>query len=254
LLRNRAPAHSWRESALGRADESGEESVSAPSTPTGSANGKAAHAGGMKLRALSDRPPLPVRAARRLIAECASCLLRLRGAQVGRGVYFGTQPQLHGLPGLILGDRVNLGRRARLETHRTERGQGQLTIGSGAHIGNDFHAGAAIRVVIGRNCMFASGVTILDHDHDFSNPLDPLQCAEGLVAAPTVIEDNVFLGDHVVVLKGVRIGNGSVIGANSVVTHDIPPFTMAAGAPARPLRSYDESSGRWERIGREGGA
>jgi acetyltransferase-like isoleucine patch superfamily enzyme len=70
--------------------------------------------------------------------------------------------------------------------------------------------------------MFASGVTILDHDHDFSNPLDPLQCAEGLVAAPTVIEDNVFLGDHVVVLKGVRIGNGSVIGANSVVTHDIP--------------------------------
>jgi acetyltransferase-like isoleucine patch superfamily enzyme len=63
-----------------------------------------------------------------------------------------------------------------------------------------------------------------------------------------VIEDNVFLGERVVVLKGVRIGNGCVIGANSVVTQDLPPFTMAAGAPARPLRRFSESTGRWERI------
>ena len=67
---------------------------------------------------------------------------------------------------------MNIGRRARLETHRTERGQGQLAIGSGANIGNDFHAGAVLRVLIGRNCMFASGVTVLDHDHDFADPFD----------------------------------------------------------------------------------
>jgi acetyltransferase-like isoleucine patch superfamily enzyme len=197
---------------------------------------------------VSDRPALPLRAARRLLAEWASVVMRLRGAHVGRGVYVGAQAQLHGLAGLSFGDCVNIGRRARLETHRTARGQGQLSIGSGAHIGNDFHAGAALRVLIGRHCMFASGVTILDHDHDFTNPLDPLQCAEGVVAAPTVIEDNVFLGEHVVVLKGVRVGNGSVIGANSVVAHDIPPFTMAAGAPARPLRRFNEATAQWDRI------
>ena len=202
----------------------------------------------MRLTTVLSRPPLPVRAWRRLVAECGALLLRARGAHIGRGVYLGAQPQLYGTAGLAIGDRVNIGRRARLETHRTERGQGQLSIGSGANIGNDFHAGAALRVLIGRNCMFASGVTILDHDHDFGNPLDPVRCADGVVAAPTVIEDNVFLGERVVLLKGVRIGNGCVIGANSVVTQDVPPFTMAAGAPARALRRFSESTGRWERI------
>ncbi len=208
------------------------------------------HRGGdaARLTTVLARPPLPIRAWRRFLAECRALLLRARGAHIGRGFHLGAHAQLYGLSGLSVADRVNIGRRARLETHRTERGQGQLSIGSGANIGNDFHAGAVLRVLIGRNCMFASGVTILDHDHDFGDPLDPVRCADGVVAAPTVIEDNVFLGERVVVLKGVRIGNGCVIGANSVVTQDLPPFTMAAGAPARPLRRFSESTGRWERI------
>ena len=96
--------------------------------------------------------------------------------------------------------------------------------------------------------MIASGVTILDHDHDFGDPFDPYRAREGVVAAPTVIEDGAFLGERVAVLKGVRIGNGSVIGANSVVCSDIPPLTMAAGMPARPLRRWNESTRAWERI------
>jgi acetyltransferase-like isoleucine patch superfamily enzyme len=96
--------------------------------------------------------------------------------------------------------------------------------------------------------MLASACTVLDHDHDFSDPFNPHQAREGVVAAATVIEDSVFLGERVIVLKGVRIGNGSVIGANSVVCSDIPPLTMAAGIPARALRRWSESTGKWERI------
>lgn len=193
------------------------------------------------------RGPFVVRAWNRLLAEVRAIALRLRGAHIGRKVYFGKDSQLYGLTGLSIGDGVNVGRRARLETHQTERGQGQLSIGSGTHIGNDFHAGAALRVMIGRNCMLASGCTILDHDHDLSNPFDPHQAREGVIASPTVIEDSVFLGERVVVLKGVRIGNGCVIGANSVVTSNLPPLTMAAGSPARAVRIWNEHTGRWDK-------
>lgn len=194
------------------------------------------------------RGPLVLRIWRRACAEAHALLLRVRGAHVGRRVHFGKDAQLYGLEGIIIGDGCNFGRRVRIETHRTERGQAQLTIGSGTHVGNDFHAGAALRVLIGRNCMLASGCTILDHDHDFANPFDPHQAREGVVAAPTVIEDSVFLGERVVVLKGVRIGNGCVVGANSVVTADLPPLTMAAGAPARAVRRFNETTGQWEKI------
>ena len=194
------------------------------------------------------RPALPLRAIRRCAAMLRALWMRLSGAHVGKGVFVGRDPQFYGLAGIAIGDRVNIGRRARLETHRTERGQGQISIGSGTNIGNDLHVGAALRVLIGRNCMLASGVTVLDHDHDFADPFDARTAAEGVIAAPTVIEDSVFLGEHVVVLKGVRIGNGSVIGANSVVTNDIPPLTMAAGMPARPIRRFNETTRAWERI------
>jgi acetyltransferase-like isoleucine patch superfamily enzyme len=86
------------------------------------------------------------------------------------------------------------------------------------------------RVTIGANC------TILDSDY---HPLDPARRAalseEGAVA-PVVIEDDVFLGAHCIVLKGVRLGAACVIGAGSVVTHDVPCGALAAGNPARVIR------------------
>lgn len=206
------------------------------------------HRGEVRLFTQYDRGLAPVRAWNRLRYALRSLTLRLRGGHIGRKCSIGADPQFYGISGLNIGDGVNIGRRARLETHRTERGQAQLTIGSSTHIGNDFHAGSALRVVIGRNCVIASGCTVLDHDHDFGNPFDAHQVREGVLAAPTVLEDGVFLGERVTVLKGVRIGNGCVIAAHSVVTKDLPPLTMAAGAPARPIRAWNEQSGRWERI------
>jgi len=63
-----------------------------------------------------------------------------------------------------------------------------------------------------------------------------------------VIGKNVWLGDGVVVMPGVKIGDGSVIGANSVVTQDVPPFTIAAGSPAAALKKFDFTIQEWRKL------
>ena len=109
-----------------------------------------------------------------------------------------------------------------------------------------YHAGritAYAAVDIGDRVQIGPGGIIVDTD---GHPVDPAvrrRQVEGLTypldsveKRPIVIEDDVWIGFGVIVLKGVRIGRASVIGAGSVVTRDIPPFCVAAGNPARVVR------------------
>jgi len=95
---------------------------------------------------------------------------------------------------------------------------------------------AVRRIAIGDRVMIGANCTIVDTDF---HPLDSArrkdQPASG-ESDPVIIEDDVFLGMHVMVLKGSRVGRGSVVGAGSVVTGEIPPHVIAAGHPARVLR------------------
>jgi acetyltransferase-like isoleucine patch superfamily enzyme len=136
----------------------------------------------------------------------------------------------------ILGDaRIRLGDRVTLRRGVVLAGHGTLTIGSGTTINDDCQISAFDSVQIGANCLFAPRVSVLDIDHRFDTRERPLK-QQGYRTAPVVIGDDVWLGINVVVLRGVRIGRGAVIGANSVVTRDIPDYAIAAGAPARVLR------------------
>ena len=99
---------------------------------------------------------------------------------------------------------------------------------------------AAASICIGRHVLCGANVVITDFDW---HAIDPLRRLAGLnpqsqsECAPIDIGDNVWLGMHAVVLKGVVIGDNAVIGANSVVTRSIPANTIAAGVPARVIRS-----------------
>ena len=75
-------------------------------------------------------------------------------------------------------------------------------------------------IIIGNNVSFGPGIAIFDHDHDFRSGLNYNE--GGYITAPINIEDNVWLGSNVVILKGVTIGHGSVVAAGSVVVNDIP--------------------------------
>jgi acetyltransferase-like isoleucine patch superfamily enzyme len=110
---------------------------------------------------------------------------------------------------------------------------GRLAIGDGTFINYGASLTAYESVTVGRDCHIGHYAFICDNDeHDILNKHAlPQSC-------PVVIEDGAWLGTRVTVLKGVRIGRDSVIGAGSVVTHDIPPRCVAAGIPARVLRQF----------------
>ncbi len=107
------------------------------------------------------------------------------------------------------------------------------------------HIGAAESGRIGRGVSIASSVYISDHDHDWCDPGEPAILNERLRTAAVEIGDFVWLGERAIVLKGVTIGAYSVIGAGSIVTRDVPPYTLAVGAPARVIRRYDHERRLW---------
>lgn len=118
----------------------------------------------------------------------------------------------------------------------------RMIIGEGTFLNQNVMVAAVDRVEIGAHCMFANGCFVTDGDHRFDDPDLPVPWQGFTSKGPTIIGDNVWCGANVVVTSGVTIGERCVIGAGSVVTRDIPSFSVAAGAPARVLRTIEYGS------------
>ncbi|MEY3130582.1 MAG: hypothetical protein RLY12_954 [Verrucomicrobiota bacterium] len=110
-----------------------------------------------------------------------------------------------------------------------------IVVGEGTSFSNNVQVYAEDSVTIGARCLIGDAVLIYDSDfHDLS----PDDRRHGVAAkAPVVLEDNVFVGSRAIILKGVTIGKDSVIGAGSVVVRSIPPGVIAAGNPAKVIRT-----------------
>ncbi len=96
-------------------------------------------------------------------------------------------------------------------------------------------------IKIGNNSLIGSGSKFVDHDHGIANLNQPINKQPGL-ELPIVLEENVWLGVNVVVLKGVTIGSGSIVGAGSVVIKSIPANEIWAGVPAKKIRDRGQPS------------
>jgi galactoside O-acetyltransferase len=141
-------------------------------------------------------------------------------------------------------------RRSLLETIFASVGERAIVVapfhaayGSNVHIGDDFFGNTNLTFVddvdirIGHGVMIAPSVTLTTTGH----PVHPARRVDfARFSEPIVIEDKVWIGSNAVVLPGVRIGYGSVIGAGSVVSKDIPPMVVAVGAPCRPVRAITD--------------
>ena len=124
----------------------------------------------------------------------------------------------------------------------------KLIIGDGVQINDYVHLAVVESLVIGNRVLIASRVFISDHNHGSytgdDSPLTP-PVKRQIYSQPVVIEDDVWIGESVCILPGVKIGKGAVIGAGAVVTHDVESYTVAVGSPARSIKKYDFTLKHW---------
>ena len=169
--------------------------------------------------------------------------VRVRGAHqisVGRRLRVEEGVELQGTSrrGLTLGDNVTIGAYTMI---RPTNYYGR-TIGVGLQVGDrtsfspNCFIGCLGGVTIGSDVMFGPGVMVFAENHVFDGEESTIK-SQGLDFAPVVIEDDCWIASRVVVTGGVTIGRGSVIGAGSVVNRDVPPGSIAAGVPAKVIRS-----------------
>lgn len=183
----------------------------------------------------------------RLLRRCERALgeaflARLKHA--GRGIVVGRGVDIEHPECVSLGDGVCLSDYCWLsvlvENRETSRPtlelRPELTIGAGTYIGRFGTLACVNRVAIGRNVLISDRAFIGDALHGFARLDLPIKEQYMNSRGPVEIGDGTWIGIGVSILPNVKIGRNCVIGAGSVVTHDVPDFSVAAGVPARIIR------------------
>jgi acetyltransferase-like isoleucine patch superfamily enzyme len=180
------------------------------------------------------------RASVRLKCKCFSLLISGAFAHFGRRTVLMCPIRLGGEERIAIGNQVFIGAGSWLQTLPDGNNQSvAISIGSGTSVAGACVISAVRQVVLEENVLLARNVYISDHSHKYTETDMPI-LAQGLDnIEPVLIRQGAWLGQNVVVCPGVTIGRGTVIGANSVVTRDIPDFAVAVGSPARVVKSME---------------
>ena len=142
-------------------------------------------------------------------------------------------------------NKFSLGANSTIEDFCTiNNGVGDVIIGDNSLVG----MGNVIigPVTIGNNVILAQNIVASGLNHEYKDPQTPIHL-QPVTTAPIVIEDDCWIAANVVITAGVTIGKHCVVAAGAVVTKDIPPFSIAAGNPAKVIKRYDEGKGEWVR-------
>lgn len=139
--------------------------------------------------------------------------------------------------GIILGKKVTIGKNAIIKPtnyYGGKIGEG-LKVGNNSNIGPFSYIGCSGYVEIGSNVMMSPRVSIYAENHNFNN-VDVNMKEQGVTRQSVKIEDNCWIAANSVILAGVTIGCGSIVSAGSIVTKDVPPYSIVGGVPAKIIK------------------
>lgn len=160
-------------------------------------------------------------------------------AEAGDGVFFKYVAQLHDPQFIRIGNNTSFGKDLFLTAWGVSNSEPNLSIGNNCSFGAYNHITCINKIQIGDNCLTGKWVTISDNNHDITD-FDTLHEApikrKLYTKGPVIIGNNVWIGDKASILGGVTIGDGAVIAANSVVTKDVPAYSVVGGNPARVIK------------------
>jgi acetyltransferase-like isoleucine patch superfamily enzyme len=157
--------------------------------------------------------------------------IRLRSCTTGKFVTVRGAPRIEGLGKITIGDHCRIW--SHMGTTQLYAGpRAELIIGNNTFVNTGTILSASNRIVIGNNVQIANQVILMDGDFHGVEDREVMK-----TAGEIIVEDDVWIATRAMVLKGVRIGKGSTVAAGSVVTKDVPPYTLVGGVPAKIIRN-----------------
>ncbi len=187
------------------------------------------------MSAASDRAVFRLRAtAATAVAQLRTLWWKLLGMRLGPGTLL---PRIR----VTWPHQVSLGAGCSLERDLHFKYDGIWAPGPSIVIGDRVFLGAGCefnicaRLEIGADCLIASGCKFIDHDHGAESTEVPMNQQGNGLRAGIVLEEDVWLGANVIVLKGVRLGRGAIVAAGAVVNRDVAPYEIWGGVPARKI-------------------
>lgn len=177
---------------------------------------------------------------------------RLLMGACGKKTYIPLSTRMDGSTNIFVGEAVFIGRQSWLAAMPlTGSTNCRLIIGDGTYIGNQAHFYATSRIEIGHRVLFADKVYVSDNLHSYEDIEMPIIDQPIKQLNEVTIGDGAWIGEHACII-GASIGKHSVVGANSVVTKDIPDYCVAVGAPAVIIKRYSHKLGAWIKTNEDG--
>ena len=171
---------------------------------------------------------------------------------LGRRVGFGKNVAIRNPKYISLGNNVYLDNNAILQVPEEHAEYGshkpKLEIEDKVTVGSTTMISAVNSIQIKKNVLISQHCFIGDHNHEYKDINTPIRYQGLTNVAPIVIDEGAWIGANVTVAPGVKIGKNAVVGANSVVTKDVPDYSVAVGLPAQVIKKYNFKTKKWERV------
>ena len=168
----------------------------------------------------------------------------LRMGRVGKWIDIRRGMKVNSPKNIQLGNHVMIGRMSRLSSYEG----GRIVIEDDCYIGQFFSIMAGGNVVIKKHTLIASFVAIIGENHNIDPEAGVKYGNQPLIKNDVEIGENCWIGEKVVILPGVTIGDWSIIGACSVVNKSIPSYSIAVGNPSKVIKKYDFESKSWVHV------
>lgn len=165
--------------------------------------------------------------------------------EAGKKILINTPLKMDGLRNISIGNNVVIGYKCWFfALKNNDHTKSKINIGSGSAIGSFNHIVALNNVTIGKNVLISDKVYISDNLHNYEDINTPIIKQSIRQIGEVVIGDGSWIGENACII-GAKVGMNCVVGANAVVTKDIPDFSVAVGIPARVIKKYDFQNKKW---------
>ena len=164
----------------------------------------------------------------------------------GKNTYISKSAQLFGVKNMYFGSNSIIGDDTIITINNRIQNTKQLKIYDNVYIGRNNFISVGGGISIGSYCIFGNNCSLICSDHNFNDPFLPYSMTGATHTKFITVGVNCWFGNNVTILGNINIGHGTVIGANALVTKDIPPFSLVVGNPAYILKRFNFKKNIWE--------